>query len=98
MVVLVNTSEVLYLDHLKTVILAIVPVVLVVSRVFHHLLAHVITVSLVILLTLIDLNFTLIIQFGTGKDVIVLRYLVVIDPIFLGFISHWGTLQLTPLK
>ena len=98
MVVLVNTSGVLYLDHLKTVILAIVPVVLVALRVFHHLLALVTIVSLVILLTLIHLNFTLTMQFGMDKVVVVLRRLVVIDPIFLGFISHWGTLQLTPLK
>ena len=31
-----------------------------------------------------------------GQGVAVLRRLVVIDPIFLGFISHWGT-QLTPV-
>ena len=98
MVVLVNTSEVLYLDHLKSVILAIVPVVSVVLRVFHHSLVLVITVTLVILLTLIHLNFIPMIQFGMDKDVVVLRYLVVIDPIFFGFISHWGTVQLTLLK
>ena len=97
-VVLVNTFGVLCLDRLKTTIQVLVHVVLVVLRVLNHLLVQTITVSLVIQIMIGNINFILMIPFGMAKVVVVLRDLVVLDPIFHGFVNLWDTLQLTPLK
>ena len=62
-----------------------------------HLLVMTISVNLV-LLTLPNLNFILMILSGMVKDVVVLRNHVVGFLVFLGFIRLWDTLPLTILR
>ena len=76
MVVLVNASGVLLEGCMKTILQVNVHVVLVVLKMFHHLLVMIITVSLVTLIVIIKMvNSTLMIPSG----MVVLRSLVVID-------------------
>ena len=57
-----------------------------------------ITVSLVIITAIITVHYTVLIHSGMVKVVVVLRNLVVLNLVFLGFINNWVILQLTPLK